>query len=72
MKRGPKFQRSSTTRQRFLKARGLTKTPQGKIVAHRRSLWEGGTDTLRNLTLKKRGVHTRQTRQEARERARRK
>ena len=69
MKKGPKFQRSSTTRQKFLNSKGLTKTPRGKAVAHNKSLWKGGPDTLRNLTLKKASTHKRQTAKEARERA---
>jgi len=56
---------------RFLKSRGLKKTPRGKVVAHKRSLWKGGTDSLRNLRLRKRSAHKRQTAKEARQRAKR-
>jgi hypothetical protein len=71
MKRGPKFKRQSSTRQRFLQKRGLSKTPRGKEVVHKRSLWKGGTDTTRNLSLRKKTSHRKQTSREARQRAKR-
>ena len=71
MKQGPKFKRQSSTRQRFLQKRGLSKTPRGKEVTHKNPLWKGGSDTLRNLTLKKKTAHRRETVRDARQRARR-
>lgn len=71
MKKGPKFKRKSLTRQRFLRKRGLKKTPRGKVVAHKKSLWKGGKDTIRGLRLMKKSAHKKQTAKEARERARR-
>ncbi len=71
MKRGPKFKRQSSIRQRFLQKRGLSKAPRGKEVVHKKSLWKGGTDSPRNLALRKKTSHKRQTAREARQRARR-
>lgn len=68
MKKGPKFKRKSSTVKRFLKKKELSKAPAGKQVAHKKSLWKGGTDTLRNLTLKKKSAHKRQTAKDVRER----
>ena len=72
MKKGPKFKRKSSIRQKFLKKRGLKKTPGGKEVVHKKSLWEGGTDTLRNLKLQKKSTHRKKTIQESKKRAKRK
>jgi 5-methylcytosine-specific restriction endonuclease McrA len=71
MKRGPKFQRSSATLQRFLEIKGLSRVPRGKVVDHKVPLWKGGTDTLRNLRLIKKSSHERKTAKEIRERIRR-
>ncbi len=71
MKKGPKFKRKSSTRAKFLKKRRLKKTPKGKQIAHKKSLWKGGTDSLRNLILKKKKAHKKQTAKEAREKVRR-
>jgi len=71
MKKGPKFQRKASTIQKALKAQGLTSIPRGKIAAHRKSLWKGGTDTPRNIHFIKTSTHKRKTAQETRERARR-
>ena len=72
MKQGPKFKRRSSIRIKFLKSKGLKRTPRGKEVVHRKSLWKGGTDSVRNLTLRKKSSHKTQTRREARQRAGRK
>jgi len=53
--------RSSTVRRRFLAKRGYKKTPRGKEVAHRRPLVLKGKDDLRNLMLKKKSTHKRET-----------
>ena len=53
--------RSSTVRQKFLKKRGMRKTPKGKEVAHKKPLVLGGKDNPRNLILKKKSTHKRET-----------
>ena len=64
--------RSSSVRRRFLAKKGYKKSPRGKEVAHRRALGLGGKDNLRNLTLKKKSVHKKETRKLLRKLARRK
>jgi len=71
VKRGRRCVRSTSTVQRFLKSKGLTKVPAGKRVDHKVSLRDGGTDSLRNLHLIKASSHKRKTSAEARRRARR-
>lgn len=61
--------RKSSTRQKFLAKRGLKKTPQGKAIDHKVSLWKGGSDTTRNLHLIKKSSHKKKTAIEARRRA---
>lgn len=56
-----KSKRSSTVRRRFLAKRGLKKTPPGKEVAHKKPLALGGKDDPRNLMLKKKSVHKKET-----------
>lgn len=58
-----KIKRSSTVRKRFLAKRGLKKTPAGKEVAHKKPLVLGGKDDPRNLILKKKSTHKKETRQ---------
>ena len=53
--------RSSSIRRRFLKKRGFKKTPRGKQVAHRKALVLGGKDDPRNLMLKKKSTHKKET-----------
>ena len=53
--------RSSTIRRKFLAKRGLKKTPRGKEVAHKKALVLGGKDDSRNLMLKKKLVHQKET-----------
>ena len=72
MKKGPKFKRKATTVKTFLKKKGLKKTPKGKEVVHKKSLWKGGTDTTRNLKLQKKSVHAKKTKKEATTKAKRK
>ena len=43
--------RKTSTRQKFLKKRGLKNTPKGKEIDHKKSLADGGTDTQKNLHL---------------------
>ncbi|MBU1133073.1 HNH endonuclease [Patescibacteria group bacterium] len=64
--------RKSSTRQNFLKKRGLKKTPKGKQIDHKKSLSEGGSDSQKNLRLIKKSTHAKKTTAEARRRARRK
>ena len=64
--------RKSSTRQKFLAKRGLKKTPKGKEVAHKVSLWKGGSDSTKNLHLIKKSSHKKKTVKEARQRARKK
>ncbi|MFH1694700.1 MAG: HNH endonuclease [Patescibacteria group bacterium] len=61
--------RKTTTKERFLKKRGLTKVPKGKEIDHKVPLKDGGTDTLRNLHLIKKTSHKKKTATEARRRA---
>lgn len=70
MKKGPKFKRKPSNRQKFLKSRGLKKTPKRKEVAHRKPLWKGGTDSPRNMMLKKKSTHKKETKRETKQRAR--
>lgn len=57
-----KVKRSSTVRRKFLKKRGLKKSPKGKEVAHKKPLVLGGKDNPRNMTLKKKSAHKKETR----------
>ncbi len=54
--------RSSNVRRKFLANRGLKKSPRGKEVAHRKALALGGKDNSRNLMLKKKSIHKKETR----------
>lgn len=56
-----KTKRSSCIRRKFLAARGLKKTPKGKEVAHRKALVFGGKDDPRNMILKKKSTHHKET-----------
>lgn len=53
--------RSSNVRQKFLASRGLKKSPRGKEVAHKKALALGGKDDSRNLMLKKKSTHKKET-----------
>ena len=53
--------RSSTVRRKFLAKRGHKKTPRGKVVHHKKPLSLGGKDDLRNLMLKKKFTHKKET-----------
>lgn len=60
--------RNTSTKQRFLEKRGLTKVPRGKEIDHKIPLKDGGSDTLRNMRLIKKSSHKRKTAAEARRR----
>ena len=64
--------RKTSTRQKFLKKRGLKKTPKGKEIDHKKPLVDGGTDTQKNLHLIKEATHKKKTATEARKRAKKK
>ena len=66
---GRRHVRRQSTRQRFLENRGLTSVPHGKEIDHKIPLWEGGSDSLRNLRLIKKRTHRTKTRAEAKRRA---
>lgn len=53
--------RSSTVRKKFLAKRGYKKTPYGKEVTHKKPLALGGKDSLRNMILKKKSTHRKET-----------
>lgn len=53
--------RSSSVRGKFLKKRGYKKTPRGKAVHHKKPLVLGGKDDPRNLALKKKSAHKKET-----------
>lgn len=67
-----KVKRSSTVRRKFLKNRGLEKTPKGKEVAHKKALALGGKDDPKNLMLKKKSTHKKETKTLLRKLAKRK
>jgi len=69
---GRRCKRKTSTRQRFLKKKGLKKVPRRKEIDHKVPLSEGGSDSLRNLRLIKEKTHRQKTKREARKRARRK
>jgi len=71
-KRGRRHKRKKSTTQRFLKNKGLKKVPKGKQIDHKNPLFEGGSDTLRNLRLINKNTHKRKTKREAQRRAKRK
>jgi hypothetical protein len=56
-----KTKRSITIRNKFLKSKGYSKTPRGKEVAHKKALALGGKDDPRNMTLKKKSTHRKET-----------
>lgn len=56
-----KAKRSSTVRRKFLAKRGLKRSPKGKEVAHKKALVLGGKDDPRNLILKKKSTHNKET-----------
>ena len=64
--------RKASTRQKFLKKKGLKKTPSGKEIDHKISLANGGSDSQRNLRLIKKSAHKKKTAAEARERSKKK
>jgi 5-methylcytosine-specific restriction endonuclease McrA len=66
MKKGPKFKRKQSTKERWLKRHGYKKIPAGKELDHKIPLSEGGTDTLWNLHLIKKRRHKEKTKREAR------
>lgn len=68
MKKGPKFQRKESTKQKWLKQSGLKKVPLGYQLDHKIPLEDGGTDTLRNLHLMKKKSHIKKTIKEAKKR----
>ena len=53
--------RLSTVRRKFLAKRGYKKTPQGKVIHHKKPLVLGGKDDPRNLMLKKEFTHKKET-----------
>lgn len=67
-----KIKRSSNVRSKFLKSKGYSKTPRGKEVAHRKALALGGKDDPRNMMLKKKSTHRKETRTLLRKLAKRK
>ncbi|MCK4592836.1 HNH endonuclease [Candidatus Parcubacteria bacterium] len=64
--------RKTSTRQKFLKKRGLKKTPKGKEIDYKKPLADGGTDTQKNLRLIKKSAHKKKTITEAKKRAKKK
>jgi 5-methylcytosine-specific restriction endonuclease McrA len=70
-KAGRRHKRKTSTRQRFLKKKGLKRVPRGKQIDHKVPLSEGGSDSLRNLRLIKKKTHKQKTKREARKRAKR-
>ena len=72
MKKGPKFKRKQSTKQRWLERHKYKKVPAGMQLDHKIPLKDGGTDTLWNLHLIKKKRHKRKTASEARKRAKRK
>jgi hypothetical protein len=65
-----KTKRSTTVRIKFLANRGLKRSPKGKVVAHKKALVFGGKDDPRNLMLKKKSTHKKETRKLLRKLAR--
>jgi len=53
--------RSSATKRRFLAKRGYKKTPRGKEVHHKKPLAVRGKDDPRNLKLRKKSAHKKET-----------
>lgn len=49
--------RTGEGKRKLLKKKGLEKAPRGKEVHHQRPLGEGGSDTLRNVTLINKKTH---------------
>jgi len=72
VKVGRRHKRKTSTRQRFLKKKGLEKVPRGKEIDHKIPLSEGGSDSLKNLRLIKKKAHKQKTKREAHKRAKRK
>lgn len=58
--------------EKFLKSKGLTKTPKGKEVDHKVPLVDGGSDTVRNMQLLTEKQHATKTAREAKARAKKK
>lgn len=71
-KPGPKRKRKASTVTKFLKKKGLKKTPKGKQIDHKKALADGGTDSRKNLQFIKKSTHKKKTATEARKRAKRK
>ncbi len=66
-----KTKRSPAARAKFLKKRGLSKTPRGKEIDHKVPLSKGGSNSQKNLRLIKKSTHKKKTATETRRRARR-
>ena len=56
-----KTKRSATVRRKFLAKKGLKRSPRGKEVAHKKALALGGKENVRNLMLKKKSAHKKET-----------
>ena len=61
--------RDPEVKKRFLKKLGLTRTPAGKEVDHKKPREDGGPDTVQNLQLLTKKQHEAKTAKEARARA---
>ena len=49
--------RTGEGKRKLLERRGLGKVPRGKEVHHKVPLSEGGSDTIRNVMLKRKKAH---------------
>ena len=67
-----KPKRDPEVKKRFLKKEGLTKVPPGEEVDHKKSLEDGGSDTVRNMQLLTEKQHAAKTAREAAARAKKK
>ncbi len=64
--------RDPEVKKRFLKQRGLKRTPVGKAVDHIKPLIDGGPETVANMQLITKKRHEAKTAREARARAKKK
>ena len=64
--------RNPEVKKRFLKQKGLIRTPVGKEVDHIKPLVDGGPETVANMQLLTRKQHEAKTAREARARAKKK
>lgn len=64
--------RDPEVKKRFLKKQGLTRTPAGKEVDHKKPIEDGGPDSVANMQLLTKKQHEAKTAREARARAKKK